>query len=317
MARALDTATDASRAAGCLARRGYDTVIRYYSRSAWKRLTQEEAVALVRAGLRLAVVYQNRQNRAADFTARTGSAAGQHAADYAANVIYQPAGSAIYFAVDFDASKAEVDRSVAPYFEAVRASLAAVEAAGGPPYRLGVYGSGRTCRMLLDSGAAEFAWLAQPTGWAEYGRFRDSGDWHLLQRAATTVCGLSCDPDETNPQRPDFGAFTLDLDELAGALPPAERLVAPAPARIGPLGRYRVIARDGLRLRAGPSTQFEVRLLLPVGTPLDVLSRNGDWALVDLNGDGAADGFCLADFLRLDAGASGSLVGTSASTPAA
>ena len=298
MARVIDTPADASRAADCLKRQGYDTVIRYYSRSAWKRLTPPEAVALARAGIGLAVVYQNRQNRAADFTAQTGSAAGRDAADYAANVIYQPAGSALYFAVDFDASKAEVDRSVAPYFEAVRAALSAAQAAGGPLYRLGVYGSGRTCRMLLERGAAELAWLTQPTGWAEYDRFRDSGDWHLLQRAATTVCGLPCDPDETNPQRPDFGAFTLDLDDLAGALPPAERVARPAVARISPPSRYRVIARDGLRLRAGPSTQFEVRSLLPFGTPLDVLSRNGGWALVDLNGDGAADGFCLADFLR-------------------
>ena len=66
--------------------------------------------------------------------------------------------------------------------------------------------------------------------------------------------------------------------------------------------RFAVIARDGLRLRSGPSQDFPEKRTLPVGTVVHVIGREGLWALVDLEGDGQADGFMSAPFLRaLDA----------------
>jgi SH3 domain-containing protein/glycosyl hydrolase family 19 (putative chitinase) len=65
--------------------------------------------------------------------------------------------------------------------------------------------------------------------------------------------------------------------------------------------RFVVIARDGLRLRSGPSIEFNVIRTLPEGTVVKVLSRegpNGIWSLVDLEGDGQADGFMSSPFLR-------------------
>src|SRR5579885_3034916 len=115
MATVLDTTWDCSRVIECLKQSGYDTVVRYYSRSDWKRLSQAEATALGRAGMRLAVVYQNRQNQPADFTAA--------ADDYARNVIFQPAGSAIYFSVDFDAGAREIESNVIPFFQGVARGL--------------------------------------------------------------------------------------------------------------------------------------------------------------------------------------------------
>ncbi len=288
MAAVLDTTRNCAPIALCLKGQGYGTVIRYYSRSAWKRLTQEEAIGLGRRGLRIAAVYQDRQNQAADFGPAAGEAAGRNADDYARNVIFQPPGSALYFSVDFDATEAEIKAKVIPYFKGVRQALAA--AGGGVSgYRIGVYGSGLTCRLVGDGGHADLTWLAQSTGWAGYQKYLNGGKWHLKQNMPTEVCGIECDPDETNPALPDFGAFLLDPDSLGPAAPP-----------LGPAGadRFRVIARDGLRLRAGPSTQFDIRSVVPFDTTLSVLSRSGDWALVDLDGDGAADGFCHSDFLR-------------------
>lgn len=60
---------------------------------------------------------------------------------------------------------------------------------------------------------------------------------------------------------------------------------------------YQVIARDGLWLRAGPGTTFAQRQLLPYGTRLNVLKSDGDWDLVDLKGDGAADGQVSAAYV--------------------
>lgn len=65
--------------------------------------------------------------------------------------------------------------------------------------------------------------------------------------------------------------------------------------------QFVVIARDGLKLRSGPSTDFSAIRTLPMDTPVTVLSRAGAdnaWALVDLEGDGQADGFVSFPFLR-------------------
>ena len=79
------------------------------------------------------------------------------------------------------------------------------------------------------------------------------------------------------------------------AAPPA---VVAMPAAIRPAPRFVVIARDGLKLRGGPSQDFPVKRTLPSGTLVHVLGREGLWALVDLEGDGQADGFMNAPFLR-------------------
>lgn len=82
----------------------------------------------------------------------------------------------------------------------------------------------------------------------------------------------------------------------------AAKLDKPAPASTGSVlpGRYKVIARDGLRLRSGPGLEHEKTALLPEGTMLTVLAFEGDrgeWARVDLQNDGLIDGFVFASFL--------------------
>ncbi|MEA2834202.1 MAG: hypothetical protein QOG66_2404 [Methylobacteriaceae bacterium] len=65
-------------------------------------------------------------------------------------------------------------------------------------------------------------------------------------------------------------------------------------------GRYAVIARGGLKLRGGPGTNFESERTLPLGTELNVVSSDPtqpSWVRVDLEGDGALDGYLFAPFL--------------------
>jgi hypothetical protein len=283
MSHVFDTTSDCSAAVNSLIELGYDTAIRYYSRLSWKRLSQQEAITLGRNGIKLCIVYQNRQNQTGDFSFANGEAAAGDANDYAQNVIYQPTGSAIYFAVDFDANETQIRQNVVPYFQAIQQGLAG-------RYRVGVYGSGRVCRILSGESLADLTWLAQARAWGEYQDWLDAGRWHLKQNMPGEVAGLPSDIDETNPAFPDFGAFLLDPESLGDAAPPLEPARAP--------GTFKVIARDGLRLRAGPSVQFDVRAVLPQGTTLTILSQTDDWALVDTHGDGAADGYCYVGFLR-------------------
>ncbi|MCB1811444.1 MAG: M15 family metallopeptidase [Candidatus Competibacteraceae bacterium] len=72
----------------------------------------------------------------------------------------------------------------------------------------------------------------------------------------------------------------------------------PAPAAADSAQAHMVIARSGLKLRAGPSTEFAKIRTLANGSVVHVLSFQERWALVDLQGDGSADGFMHADFLR-------------------
>jgi hypothetical protein len=65
-------------------------------------------------------------------------------------------------------------------------------------------------------------------------------------------------------------------------------------------GRFVVVARGGLRLRAGPGTDFGILTTIESGTIVSVLGfdgRDGEWARVDLQRDGLIDGHLFAAFL--------------------
>jgi D-alanyl-D-alanine carboxypeptidase/Bacterial SH3 domain len=99
-------------------------------------------------------------------------------------------------------------------------------------------------------------------------------------------------------------AAGIDPRTVAGGLAgsPAAELhpaVSPAPwVPAAPAEPYVVIARDGLKLRAGPSVSFAAIRTYPEGTQVTVLSRDRSWGLVDLQSDGKADGYMHLGFLR-------------------
>lgn len=284
MNTAFDTNRDVTRFIPWLLEQGFTTAIRYYTAAAApKRLSRAEAEALVRAGFTLAVVYQDQGNSPDGFSEAAGRLAGRRAHDYAQSVIGQPEGSAIYFAVDFDASATELRDRIVPHFRGVGEALA--EAGGGAAlYRVGAYGSGLTHETLLGAGVTSLAWLSMSMGHRRSRDFHRSGAWHIHQKleernVQTPFGTFAYDPDEIG--KPDFGGFTLELPALQSL----------------PGLRFRVIARDGLVLRSGPGREFDKIRTLGEGTMLSILSRTGDWALVDLQGDGRADGHCHSAFL--------------------
>jgi len=121
----IDTPVSTTSSIPCLLSQGVRTVVRYYNHSnsltfPSKRLELAEAQALSAHGLRIAVTFQQRQNQAADFSEAKGLAAGNRAYRFAQDNIAQPAGSAIYFSVDFDATVAETNNAIVPYFNGVK-----------------------------------------------------------------------------------------------------------------------------------------------------------------------------------------------------
>ena len=73
-----------------------------------------------------------------------------------------------------------------------------------------------------------------------------------------------------------------------------------APIVTPSIGRFIVVARGGLQLRKGPGLGFGVTRTLETGRGLAVLGFDGDgqWARVDLEGDGLVDGHVFAAFLQ-------------------
>jgi len=218
--KALDTSQNSRQQVPCLKNNGIVAIGRYYTRNRNNRkiLTPDEARTLSAAGIKIWPVYQNRHRLRADFSAAKGKQEADDALDYAMNVIGQPAGSAIYFAADFDVTRRELDSAVRPHFKAIKAAFAAA----GNPYRIGVYGSGLVCKSLLGDGLVELTWLSQSSGFNGSRDFKRSGRWNILQALGVKgFCGFDdeIDPDEINHANGDFGGFIL---------PPAAPLVAEA-----------------------------------------------------------------------------------------
>jgi hypothetical protein len=208
----LDTTIELTRHAAALKAQGYDFALRYYSNNASKNLSLGEARALSGAGLQIGVVWETSGTHAGFFTRAQGLADGAQAFRMAKESIGQPFGSAIYFAVDYDPTQADLDGVISNYFTGVHAALY-VANEGEPSYRVGVYGSGLCCGTLIDRGIATLSWLSQSTAFAGSRQYAEQKRYDLIQMLPARVPGdggmvISIDPDATHPER-DAGLFSL------------------------------------------------------------------------------------------------------------
>lgn len=201
---AVDTASSAEALASAIARKGYKAVARYYSFSNWKKLQPAEAQQLIAAGLTIITVYEDSNNQASVFNKASGEQQASEALHLAQNIIRQPRDSAIYFAVDYDASYYDYVNCITPYLKAIKASFAKV----GTPYKIGVYGSGLICENALQDGLVDFTWLSQSKGFHDYQPFKDSLKWNILQGNDVKISGTDFDSDILNLSNGDFGGFT-------------------------------------------------------------------------------------------------------------
>jgi len=208
----LDTTIELTRHAAALKAQGYDFAMRYYSHNASKNLSLGEARALSGAGLRIGVVWETSGTHAGFFSRAQGLADGAEAFRMARETIGQPFGSAIYFAVDYDPTQADIDGPVSNYFTGVHAALY-VANEGQPSYRVGVYGSGLCCGALVERGIASLSWLSQSTAFAGSRQYAEQKRYDLIQMLPARVPGdggmiISIDPDATHPER-DAGLFSV------------------------------------------------------------------------------------------------------------
>ena len=183
---------------------GIRTIIRYYDHEdetlPGKTLRSEEHNLILANGFKTAVVFQHHNNQFASFTAPRGHQDAERSLALAGENS-QPPGSAIYFGVDGSWQTAYELANIADYFRGLRAKLA------GFGYRIGVYGSGLVCNMLLSTGLAELCWLGAPTSWPDYHVYYQTRQWGLAQLRPSQCGGRSVDFNLANDIVADYGQF--------------------------------------------------------------------------------------------------------------
>lgn len=179
--KGLDFTTPLSTAkAKELADNGIQFVCRYLvpERLRSKRITKAEAEAITAAGMQIVSVYETTADRA-----KGGSEAGRAdgiAALKETKIVGQPVGSAVYFAVDYDAQPAEYD-IIEAYLRNAFAEL--------PGYAVGVYGSFAIVEEMARRKACTHFW--QTYAWS---RGKLSSHVNVYQyKNGVKVCGITCD----------------------------------------------------------------------------------------------------------------------------
>jgi hypothetical protein len=217
-------------------------------------ITKAEADAIRAAGINLILNFEGAGDHISAFSAATGTRDGA-ASRARAEAMGAPAGTAIYFSCEPDASKgafsltADYTARILPYYRAAKAALG--------PYRMGAYSFGTWLNRLLADGAIEFCWLPNATGWAGYHEFLASNKWHYLQRLPSNVNfnGLLVDWDDINPAMADIGAWAP-----SGQTPPVDQHPVLRRGSSGPavenLQQLLGILADG---KFGPLTEAAVK----------------------------------------------------------
>lgn len=259
MTKGISTNRHCVSSAACLLADGVEFVFRYHSTTTQqpqKRLSPQEAAELARAGLDLAVVYQDRARAPEDFGLARGRQDGEAAIVYAGQIGQTP-GSAVYFAVDEDFKLAQIRGLIRPYFEGVKAAFD--EAGKGQAYlRIGVYGSGLACRVLKQElGFISHTWLAEAPGWWESATYTG---WDVRQHRndGEALCDLGESFERCEASVADFGQFKpVGFDVLHDQ------------------GPVRLVVADAANLRLAPTTKFNDPIAqLPHGHVLRVMGES-------------------------------------------
>jgi hypothetical protein len=206
----ISTNRDVTGSAVCLKQAGFDFVFRYYSTTTTqpeKRLTLAEANAILAAGLMLGIVYEDGPTSVEYFLSARGLQDAANAFNIAISM-GQPAGSAIYFTVDYDAPAEDISGPIFDYFNNVSQGLQNASAGGAITFAIGVYGSGYTCDYMKgQAGIAKYSWLSESTGW---GGSKAYSGWDVNQAVPTAdICGFTANPQtyDENQALDDFGGI--------------------------------------------------------------------------------------------------------------
>lgn len=267
-----------------LASNGVETIFRYYAQEdniPGKNITPRERDMIFAHGLSIAIVYQHEARLPGRFTPETGVRDANFCLGRAAE-IGQPPGTAIFFGIDSDAHTTE---EVLGYLVAVSQVLRG-------RYTVGCYGAGNHCAAAVASGVAMMSWVAEAPAWGGTRQFINSGGWHLYQNKTQiedspimSAGGVPIDANILNPRFDTIGAFDRN----------GHRVVYDSEDLRLAYERRRFVAATQLNLRDRPDGRVIGHLC--IARTVHILDADRDWAEVDINEDGRAEGYVAADYL--------------------
>ena len=185
---------------------GYEVVGRYIYDPPGSTLDKEikpgELDIIFSNGLRVFPIYQDNARQLSDFTYTQGYQHALKAHELASDYKFNR-GTVIYFAVDYDATRGEIDAAIVPYFHGVAAGLAY----HGSRYVHGVYGSRNVCTVVSRETRARYSFVSGMS-WGFSGNlgFPIPANWSFNQIKEFQV---------TN----GADTFDLDRDVVSGADP--------------------------------------------------------------------------------------------------
>lgn len=111
-----------------------------------KALTTQEVSNILNAGLKLFLIFQESGNSVDKFTSATGTANAKRAISAVKNLGYSSF-VPIYFAVDFDATDAQIKSNILPYFKSIVDAIKA----DGNDFQIGIYGTRNVCITVRNA----------------------------------------------------------------------------------------------------------------------------------------------------------------------
>ena len=167
---------------------GATFVVHYYGGSHGKDLTAQSLKDTSAAGMWCGAVFEGGGDNVDFFTSNQGAHDAQEAIDQA-QAAGQPAGSAIYFAVDFGPQPGQLASNIVPYFGAVSVK---VHSAG---YRVGAYACGTVLGGLDSMKLIDYRWLAGAMGWPGSRGYQDANMGQGAPPSDVYGLGFDVDPD--------------------------------------------------------------------------------------------------------------------------
>ena len=159
-----DTATVLSPSqATALKNLGYTHVGRYLTGTVGlnyvpKFLTFDEIQSIESAGLKVIPIYQDGGYYFDYFIGNLQGVSDAKTAIYAAKTIGLPAGSTIYFAVDYDFTEPEVYRLIVNYFEKIHSVF--ISSLNDMNYKVGIYASRQACSIMSSRQLVDFSYVS-------------------------------------------------------------------------------------------------------------------------------------------------------------
>ncbi|WP_152540370.1 peptidoglycan-binding protein [Sporolactobacillus terrae] len=195
--QAIDTATKLNKEkAKQLHASGIRLVGRYIgSPDSWKTLEKAEVSALKEAGITIYSIRQTTNNTTSFFNYARGVSEAQEAEKWAES-IGQPSGTAIYFAVDFDARGAALE-AVKQFFKGVSDML--------NDYKIGVYGSYSVVGALSETSYTDFYF--QTYAWSN-GKVSKHADLYQYKNGQT-IADVTVDYNEVKGDVGEWGVTAI------------------------------------------------------------------------------------------------------------